>query len=107
VLLAAGLDGIKNKIDPGEPVERNIYDLSYDERKERSIVSLPESLKEVLDELESSDLLCEILRQTALTQWVQGVAILLLVEVIDLGVLSVNGFDPILGLIPPNPLSNH
>jgi glutamine synthetase len=61
VLLSAGLDGIKNKIDPGDAVELNVYHMSYDERKERGIVSLPESLKEALDELETSDLMRETL----------------------------------------------
>jgi glutamine synthetase len=71
VLLAAGLDGIKNKIDPGEPVELNVYDMSYEERQERGIVSLPESLKEALDELESSDLMREALGQTALENFLK------------------------------------
>jgi glutamine synthetase len=65
VLLATGLDGIKNKIDPGDPVELNVYHMSYDERKERGIVSLPESLKEALDEMETSDLMKETLGETA------------------------------------------
>jgi glutamine synthetase len=65
VLLATGLDGIKNKIDPGDPVELNVYHMTYEERKARGIVSLPESLKEALDELETSDLMRETLGQTA------------------------------------------
>jgi glutamine synthetase len=64
VLLATGLDGIKNKTDPGDPVELNVYHMSYDERKERGIVSLPESLKEALDEFETSDLMKETLGAT-------------------------------------------
>jgi glutamine synthetase len=65
VLLATGLDGIKNKTDPGDPVELNVYHMSYEERKERGIVSLPESLKEALDELESSDLMRETLGEVS------------------------------------------
>jgi glutamine synthetase len=65
VLLAAGLDGIKNKTDPGEPVELNVYHMTYEERKQRGIVSLPESLSEALDELETSDLMRETLGDTA------------------------------------------
>jgi glutamine synthetase len=64
VLLATGLDGIKNKTDPGDPVELNVYHMSYEERKERGIVSLPESLKEALDEFETSDLMKETLGAT-------------------------------------------
>ncbi|MGD6810478.1 MAG: type I glutamate--ammonia ligase [Candidatus Bathyarchaeia archaeon] len=65
VLLAAGLDGIKNKTDPGDPVELNVYHMSYEERRDRGIVSLPESLKEALDEFETSDLMKETLGETA------------------------------------------
>ncbi len=65
VLLAAGLDGIKNRTDPGDPVELNVYHMTYEERKERGIISLPESLKEALDELETSDLMRETLGPTA------------------------------------------
>jgi glutamine synthetase len=63
--LAAGLDGIRNRIDPGDPVELNIYQMTYEERKERNIVSLPDSLEEALDELETSDLMRETLGETA------------------------------------------
>ncbi|MGA2386361.1 MAG: hypothetical protein ABSG33_07500 [Candidatus Bathyarchaeia archaeon] len=63
--MAAGLDGIRNRIDPGDPVELNIYQMTYEERKERNIVSLPDSLEEALDELETSDLMRETLGETA------------------------------------------
>jgi len=63
--LAAGLDGIRNRIDPGDPVELNVYQMTYEERKERNIVSLPDSLEEALDELETSDLMRETLGETA------------------------------------------
>jgi glutamine synthetase len=64
VLLATGLDGIRHKIDPGSPVELNVYHMSYEERKAKNIISLPESLKEALDELESSELMRETLGET-------------------------------------------
>jgi len=65
VLLASGLDGIQKKIDPGDPVELNVYHMSYEERAAKNIVSLPESLKEALDEMESSELMRETLGDTA------------------------------------------
>jgi len=52
-LLLAGLDGIKNKIDPGEPVEENVYKLSSAKKREYKIGSLPVSLKDALDSLKS------------------------------------------------------
>ncbi len=52
-LLLAGLDGIKNKIDPGDPVKENVYKLSLEKKREYNIGSLPVSLKGALDSLTS------------------------------------------------------
>jgi glutamine synthetase len=49
-MLMAGLDGIKNKIDPGQPVEENLYDLSPE--KVKSFPSLCSSLEQALDNLQ-------------------------------------------------------
>ncbi|HXY74297.1 MAG TPA: type I glutamate--ammonia ligase [Dehalococcoidales bacterium] len=48
-MLLAGLDGIKNKIDPGAPIDKDIYELSP--REKAHIKSTPGSLGEVLDAL--------------------------------------------------------
>ena len=53
-ILAACLDGVRNKIEPPKPVEANIYKLSDKERKRLKIEALPGSLKEALDGLEKS-----------------------------------------------------
>ncbi|MCX7765239.1 MAG: type I glutamate--ammonia ligase [Candidatus Sumerlaeia bacterium] len=50
-ILMAGLDGILNKIDPGEPMDKNIYDLPPEEAKK--IKKVPGSLKEALKALEA------------------------------------------------------
>ncbi|MEL7035583.1 MAG: type I glutamate--ammonia ligase [Cyanobacteria bacterium J06592_8] len=50
-MLCAGLDGIKNKIDPGEPLDVDIYDLSPEEL--RKIPSTPGSLELALEALEN------------------------------------------------------
>ena len=49
-MLMAGLDGILNKIDPGEPLDKDIYDLSPEEMK--AVPSMPASLEEALQCLE-------------------------------------------------------
>jgi len=49
-MLMAGLDGIEHKIDPGEPLDRDIYELSSEELKH--VPSLPGSLEESLHALE-------------------------------------------------------
>jgi glutamine synthetase len=48
-MLLAGLDGIKSKIDPGEPVDKDIYELGPHEKE--NIKSTPGSLPEVLEAL--------------------------------------------------------
>ncbi|MCA9733941.1 MAG: type I glutamate--ammonia ligase [Deferribacteres bacterium] len=49
-MLMAGIDGIKNKIHPGEPLDKDIYDLSPEELA--GVPSTPGSLDEALSELE-------------------------------------------------------
>ena len=45
-MLMAGLDGVENKIDPGEPLDKDIYDLGPEELKK--VPSMPGSLEESL-----------------------------------------------------------
>jgi glutamine synthetase len=49
-MMMAGLDGIQNKIHPGDPMDKNIYALSPEERKD--VPSMPGSLAESIDALE-------------------------------------------------------
>lgn len=49
-MLMAGLDGIQNRIDPGEPLDKDIYDLSKEEL--RDVPSLPGTLDDALTALE-------------------------------------------------------
>jgi glutamine synthetase len=58
-MLAAGLDGIENKLDPGEPNNTNLYEWSHEQLKEAGIHVLPQNLNEALDALEEDTLLCE------------------------------------------------
>jgi glutamine synthetase len=50
-LLLAGIDGVKNKIEPAAPVDKDIYELPPDELAE--IAQVPTSLEKVLDSLEA------------------------------------------------------
>jgi glutamine synthetase len=62
----AGIDGIRKKIDPGDPVDANIYHLTDAERKRLSVEILPTSLKEALEEWKSDDICTKALgRETA------------------------------------------
>ena len=61
VMLRAGLDGIERKIDPGPPVNKNIFSMSHRERRHLPIDELPGNLSEALDELEKDVLVRETL----------------------------------------------
>jgi glutamine synthetase len=55
-LLHAGLDGIEHGYELPEPMETNLYHLTPEQRRERGIVSLPETLGEAIDALSQSEL---------------------------------------------------
>lgn len=57
VLLAAGLDGIENQIDPGEQNVDNLYEVPEDELQRRGIASLPSTLNDAADALEADDVI--------------------------------------------------
>jgi glutamine synthetase len=54
-MLAAGLDGVRNKIDPGDPVNKNIFAMSERQKRRLKIRQLPANLSEALDYLEKDD----------------------------------------------------
>jgi len=54
-ILAAGLDGIERRLDPGEPLNENLYEFSQKELKRRKIGLLPQNLAEAIDALEADE----------------------------------------------------
>ncbi len=61
VILAAGLDGIRQKLDPPQPLDSPVFEMSQEELKRRGMGTLPMSLKDAIDEMERSDLVRETL----------------------------------------------
>ncbi|MGH7694760.1 MAG: type I glutamate--ammonia ligase [Gemmatimonadaceae bacterium] len=57
VMLAAGLDGIETTADWREPVDTNIFEMSYREKRRLRIDDLPHDLNEACDELEKDDVI--------------------------------------------------
>jgi glutamine synthetase len=55
-LLHAGLEGIEKGYELAPPMEQNLYHLTAEQRRERGIVALPETLGEAIDELAQSEL---------------------------------------------------
>ncbi len=67
--LAAGMDGIKNRIDPGEPVLMDPDDMSETQRRDRGITRLPRTLGEAADALEADNFFREILGEVFLDEY--------------------------------------
>jgi len=57
VMLAAGIDGIETNADYREPVNENIWEMSFREKRRLRIDDLPHDLNEALDELEKDDVI--------------------------------------------------
>jgi len=60
-VLAAGLDGIENGLDAGEPNTDNLYAIPYEELRSRGLETLPANLLEATHELKQSDVLRQAL----------------------------------------------
>ncbi|HAJ33829.1 MAG TPA: type I glutamate--ammonia ligase [Candidatus Atribacteria bacterium] len=72
VMLKAGIDGIKNKIDPGEPVSQNIYTMSKEEKKSLGIENLPSTLNEALLELDKDEVVKSALTDHILRNYIEA-----------------------------------
>ena len=71
VIVAAGLDGIKRKIDPGDPVDEDVYHLSPQNLKEYNIRQLPGTLIEAVEALESDEVLQRTLGSHIFDQFIE------------------------------------
>ncbi len=72
MMLMAGLDGIENKIDPGEPLDKDIYALGPEELAK--VPSLPTSLDEALEALEEDHefmLKGDVFTQDVIETWIE------------------------------------
>lgn len=68
-LIAAGLDGVQRRLDPGEPALVDPANLPEDERRRRGIRRLPASLGDALDALERDTVLTDALGSTLLASF--------------------------------------
>jgi len=72
VLLAAGLDGIKNKLEAPAPVDRNIYVMSKEEREEVGIIDLPATLAAALELLKTDEVIVNALGEHLFEHFVEA-----------------------------------
>jgi glutamine synthetase len=60
-VIAAGMDGVNNDLDPGEPNNDNLYEYSPQQLREAGIGILPQNLNEAIDALERDELMMDAL----------------------------------------------
>jgi glutamine synthetase len=70
--LQAGLDGIKQNVLPPEIIDRNIYHMSNEERKELGISTLPGSLTEALEELKADTVIVKSLGEHVFNHFLEA-----------------------------------
>lgn len=70
--LAAGLDGIKNKIDPPASIDRNIFEMTEKEMQDLGIEVLPTNLGDAIDAMKEDDLVREVLGEHVFNSYVES-----------------------------------
>ena len=70
--LTAGLEGIKQNMPVPEPINSNLYNMSTEEKSEKHIENLPETLKEAIIELQKDKLLMQALGSHARKQLIRA-----------------------------------
>ena len=70
--LAAGLDGIKNKIQPDAELRENVFELTEQDKKRLGIESLPADLHEAVECLKSDDFIREILGEHIYDKYIEA-----------------------------------
>ena len=71
-LLLAGLEGIKDNLEPPKCIDKNIFDLNREERKRENIENLPESLHEAIAYMQKSDLVKEALGKNTFEYYIKA-----------------------------------
>jgi glutamine synthetase len=69
MVLAAGLEGIREELDPGLPNRENMYELPPDELAKRGIQQLPRTLEEALDAFEADPLSRQVMGDAMAQSW--------------------------------------
>ncbi|MCE5330263.1 type I glutamate--ammonia ligase [bacterium] len=72
VMLAAGLEGMKNKYLLQDPIEENIFEMDYKMRDKAGIDTLPDNLYEAVKNLENSKLMKEALGDHVFTKFIEN-----------------------------------
>lgn len=70
-IIAAGLDGIERELNPGKPMNVNMYSFSHEELVAREVGVLPQTLGEALTALEEDTLLCKAIGSEIISEFIK------------------------------------
>lgn len=71
-VLSAGLDGIENKIEPPASTDKNIFEMTEEQRLKEGIEALPGSLKEAVDEMKKSEFAKQVLGEHVFEKYIEA-----------------------------------
>lgn len=71
-ILSAGLDGIENKIEPPASTDKNIFEMTEEQRFKEGIEALPGSLKEAVDEMKKSEFARQVLGEHVFEKYIEA-----------------------------------
>lgn len=71
-ILAAGLDGIENRIEPPAPTNKNIFQMTEEQRKAEGIDSLPGSLMEAIEEMRANPMVKAVLGEHTFEKYIEA-----------------------------------
>ena len=71
-MMAAGMDGVENKLTPPPPIQRNIYQMSVRDRRKHKIKELPGTLSEAISALEKDPVMKAALGEHTYTHFIDA-----------------------------------
>lgn len=71
-LLGAGLEGVRNKLNPPKCIDRNVFEMTKEEREKAGVDSLPESLHEAIEYMKESKLVRDTLGQHTFDNYIMA-----------------------------------
>jgi len=66
------LDGIENKINPSNPTNMNVFAMTDEQMRKEGIMTLPQSLKEAIDEMKNSSFVREVLGNHIFEKYIEA-----------------------------------
>ncbi len=70
--LAAGLDGIERKLEAPASIDRNIFEMTDEERSEKKIERLPDNLYDAIEALKQDQVICDVLGPHILAKYTEA-----------------------------------